>query len=177
VTCVRKHTSNHLVPEIKFYGRAWRDRKGICQAWYDRLTNDIMGLPWWGARKIKEKGLLGTQPQKRPYHTHLAGWFKEVELGYPHTEVERQAASSGDVCEGWQDVHADQQNVLLIPNSVRVTFVMNPELIRRPSVPVMRRCGGIALPMSHLLLSRRKCKQSGERSIQLLLTAYSLQII
>ena len=27
---------------IKFYSRAWRDRKGICQAWYDHLMNDIM---------------------------------------------------------------------------------------------------------------------------------------
>jgi len=42
--CVSTST-HHLIPEIKFYGRAWRDRKGICQAWYDSLMNDFMGLP------------------------------------------------------------------------------------------------------------------------------------
>ena len=37
-----QHLSNHLVPEIKFCSCAWRDRKVICQAWYDHLMNDIM---------------------------------------------------------------------------------------------------------------------------------------
>jgi hypothetical protein len=40
-----KYNIKHLVPEIKLYSRAWCDRKIICQAWYDSLMEDIMGLP------------------------------------------------------------------------------------------------------------------------------------
>ena len=47
-----------------------------------------------GAKEIKGKG-LGTQSQKRPHHTHLAGSKESSdELGYPHTESGRQAGGA-----------------------------------------------------------------------------------
>ena len=84
--------------------------------------------------KIKGIG-IGTQPQKRSHHTYLAGSERSSnELGYPHTEVGRQAG--GIACEGWQDVHADclsrriivqsSKRCPIILDGVPVTFVTDP---------------------------------------------------
>ena len=78
----------------------------------------------------------GTQPQKRPHHTHLAGpKMSSNELGYPHTEVGRPLAV---LCAKADKMfmRTVQQNMFLILNSVPVTFVTDPELIRL-SIPVM----------------------------------------
>jgi hypothetical protein len=51
-----------------------------------------------GDRKIKRKGQVGTQLQKRQHQTHLLDLERfSNELGRPYTEVGRQA---GAVCEG-----------------------------------------------------------------------------
>jgi len=47
------------------------------------------------ALEIKGKE-RGTQPQKRPHHTHLAGSkTSSNELGYPHTEVGSKTRPAG----------------------------------------------------------------------------------
>jgi len=84
---------------------------------------------------IKEKG-LGTQPQKRPYHTYLA-------------ESKKSSTSWAIFILRWEDqltvlcanankvfMRTVQKNVFLILNRVPVTFFIDPELIR-PSIPVM----------------------------------------
>ena len=67
-----------------------------------------------------------------------SGWLKKSsnELGYPHTEVGRPAG--GAVIEGYQDVHAHSP-AKGVPHSEKlpVIFVTDPELIIRPSVPVV----------------------------------------
>ena len=87
-------------------------------------------------RTIKGKG-LDTQPQKRLHHKYLVGSKKSSnELGYPHCKVGRPAGGAVRRLTDKMFMQTVHKNVFLILNSVPVTFVTDPELIR-PSIPVM----------------------------------------